>query len=139
VIIDVHGHYTKNLHNPTRGSINVSDDQIRESIVEGQLKLQLQRGTDLALFSPTAGGMTHHIGDARVSRYWTETVNDLVYRVSQLFPENFVPVCQLPQSPRVPASNCIEELERCVNELGFVACNLNPVPIHPTATGSIPR
>jgi 4-oxalmesaconate hydratase len=142
VIIDVHGHYTtapqglrdyrawqqENLHNPTKGSLDITDDQIRESIENGQLKMQLERGTDLALFSPTAGGMTHHIGDARVSRYWTETVNDLVYRVSQLFPDNFLPVCQLPQSPRVPASNCIEELERCVNELGFVACNLNPDP-----------
>ena len=45
-----------------------------------------------------------------------------------LFPENFVGVCQLPQSPGVPPANCIAELERCVNELGFVGCNLNPDP-----------
>jgi 4-oxalmesaconate hydratase len=37
-------------------------------------------------------------------------------------------VCQLPQSPGVPPANCIEELERCVNELGFIGCNLNPDP-----------
>jgi 4-oxalmesaconate hydratase len=38
-------------------------------------------------------------------------------------------VCQLPQSPGaddMPA--CVRELERCVNELGFVGCNLNPDP-----------
>jgi 4-oxalmesaconate hydratase len=34
-------------------------------------------------------------------------------------------VCQLPQTPGIPPSNSIEELERCVNELGFVGCNLN--------------
>jgi 4-oxalmesaconate hydratase len=37
-------------------------------------------------------------------------------------------VCQLPQVPGVPPSNCIAELERCVNELGFIGCNLNPDP-----------
>jgi 4-oxalmesaconate hydratase len=37
-------------------------------------------------------------------------------------------VCQLPQSPRVPPGNSIEELERCVNEFGFIGCNLNPDP-----------
>jgi 4-oxalmesaconate hydratase len=34
----------------------------------------------------------------------------------------------LPQSPGVPPQNCIPELERCVNELGFVGCNLSPDP-----------
>jgi 4-oxalmesaconate hydratase len=39
-----------------------------------------------------------------------------------------VGVCQLPQSPGVPPRNSIAELERCVNELGFIGCNLNPDP-----------
>jgi 4-oxalmesaconate hydratase len=34
----------------------------------------------------------------------------------------------LPQSPHVPVANCIGELVRCVTELGFVGCNLNPDP-----------
>ena len=37
-------------------------------------------------------------------------------------------MCQLPQTPGVPLANCIAELERCVNELGFIGCNLNPDP-----------
>jgi 4-oxalmesaconate hydratase len=45
-----------------------------------------------------------------------------------MFPKNFIGVCQLPQSPGVDPRNCIAELERCVNELGFVGCNLNPDP-----------
>jgi 4-oxalmesaconate hydratase len=45
-----------------------------------------------------------------------------------LFPDKFVGVCQLPQTTGVPPSNCIEELERCVTELGFIGCNLNPDP-----------
>jgi 4-oxalmesaconate hydratase len=34
----------------------------------------------------------------------------------------------LPQSPGVSPANCIAELERCVRDCGFVACNLNPDP-----------
>jgi 4-oxalmesaconate hydratase len=113
---------------PSKGKMNVSDDEIRHSIETGQLKLQRERGTDLTLFSPRASWMGHHFGNALISRYWTEHCNDLIYRVSQQFPDNFVGVCMLPQSPGVPPSNCIAELERCVTELGFVGCNLNPDP-----------
>ncbi len=45
-----------------------------------------------------------------------------------LYPEKFVGVCQLPQSPGVAPANCIPELERCVKEYGFIGCNLNPDP-----------
>jgi 4-oxalmesaconate hydratase len=48
--------------------------------------------------------------------------------VVDLYPDNFAGVCQLPQSPGVAPANCIPELERCVNELGFIGCNLNPDP-----------
>jgi 4-oxalmesaconate hydratase len=51
-----------------------------------------------------------------------------VHRVCELFPRNFVGVCQLPQAPGVPPANCIAELRRCVEELGFIGCNLNPDP-----------
>jgi 4-oxalmesaconate hydratase len=33
-----------------------------------------------------------------------------------------------PQSPGVPIDRSVGELERCVTELGFVGCNLNPDP-----------
>src|SRR6266850_3676521 len=87
-----------------------------------------ERGTTLTLFSPRASGMGHHIGDARVSMEWSRASNDCIHRVCTLFPENFIGVCQLPQTQGVSPENCIEELERCVNELGFVGCNLNPDP-----------
>jgi 4-oxalmesaconate hydratase len=106
----------------------VSDDEIRESIEQNQLRALRERGADMTIFSPRASGMAHHIGDERVSREWTRICNDLIYRVTQLFPENFIGVCQLPQSVGVSIKNSIGELERCVTELGFVGCNLNPDP-----------
>src|SRR5438309_10003627 len=142
MIIDIHGHYTTyppgvdayrgaqiaQMGAPTKGKMNVTDDEIRQSIETGQLKVQRERGTDLTLFSPRASGMGHHFGNELISRFWIEHTNDLIYRVEQMFPDNFVGVCALPQSPGVPPANCIAELERCVNQLGFVGCNLNPDP-----------
>jgi 4-oxalmesaconate hydratase len=54
--------------------------------------------------------------------------NDLIAQVCRIYPESFVGVCQLPQSPGVDPGTCAAELERCVLELGFVGCNLNPDP-----------
>src|SRR5437762_6921174 len=146
MIIDCHGHYTTApkalqtyrdaqiaaLKDPSarrvKGTIAISDDEIRESLEGAQLKFQRERGTDVTIFSPRASAMAHHIGDATTSLHWSEHCNDLIHRVCTLYPENFVGVCQLPQSPGVPPDSCVGELERAVNELGFVGCNLNPDP-----------
>jgi 4-oxalmesaconate hydratase len=149
MIIDVHGHYTtapKQLQawrqrqiasagTPFTEPLAISDDEIRETVGNGQLRLQQDRGTDVTLFSPTAGGMAHHYGDEETSKQWTRTVNDLIHRVVGLFPENFIGVCQLPQSPGVTPANCVDELVRCVEEYGFVACNVNPDPTDGYWTG----
>ncbi|HTP38756.1 MAG TPA: amidohydrolase family protein [Steroidobacteraceae bacterium] len=146
MIIDCHGHYTTAPgelqafrdaqiaalkdpgKTPDASKLNISDEQIRDSLEKAQLKLQRERGTDLTIFSPRASAMAHHIGDERVSLSWTRVCNDLIHRVVNLYPDNFVGVCQLPQSPGVPPVNSAAELERCVKELGFIGCNLNPDP-----------
>jgi 4-oxalmesaconate hydratase len=147
MIIDCHGHYTTSpkalkefrelqiaqLDDPLAKELpmpnaRISDDEIRDSLENNQLRVQLQRGVDLTIFSPTAGAMAHHVGTESTSRRWTEACNDLIHRAVGLYPRNFVGVCQLPQSPGVSPANCVAELERCVNELGFVGCNVNPDP-----------
>jgi 4-oxalmesaconate hydratase len=144
VIIDCHGHYTTvpAAHTSWRTSQlsawengeaapaypTISDDEIRESIEGSQLRLMTERGVDLTIFSPRASAMAHHEGDEGVSHRWSEACNDLIHRVTQLYPDSFAGVCQLPQSPGVPIANSVAELRRCVQELGFVGCNLNPDP-----------
>jgi 4-oxalmesaconate hydratase len=118
-------------HIGEKGQLSISDEEIRESVEQNQLRLQRERGIDLALFSPRASGMGHHIGNASTSQVWTEHTNDLIRRVCDLFPANFAPVCALPQTPADPeagVANSVVELRRCVEELGFVGCNLNPDP-----------
>jgi 4-oxalmesaconate hydratase len=72
--------------------------------------------------------MGHHEGDQQVSLEWTVACNNLIKRVVDLYPETFVGVAQLPQSPGADLTESIKELERAVNELGFIGCNLNPDP-----------
>jgi len=148
MIIDCHGHYTtapkalqvyrdaqiaalqtsQGSGARAKGAIAISDDEIRESLENAQLKLQRERGTDVTIFSPRASAMAHHIGDETTSLHWSQHCNDLIARVCALYPKNFVGVCQLPQSPGVAPARSIPELERSVADLGFIGCNLNPDP-----------
>ena len=147
MIIDCHGHYTTTpeplgayreaqktalkkdpLHVGEKGVIAITDDQIRESLESNQLKLQRARGTDLTIFSPRASWMEHHVGNAHTSRFWTEHTNDLIFRVTQLYPQSFIGACALPQSPGTSLATSVAELDRCVRQLGFVGCNLNLDP-----------
>ena len=147
MIIDCHGHYTTAPpalgefreaqkaalatdpdHTGEKGAVAIGDDEIRESLEGAQLRLQRERGTDLTLFSPRASWMGHHIGNVHTSRFWTEHCNELIRRVCDLYPKNFAPVCQLPQSPAARIEPSVRELERCVDEMGFVGANVNPDP-----------
>ena len=143
MIIDCHGHYTtapgqlqafreaqiaalKGGQPPVLAAI--ADDEIRASLEGAQLKFQRERGTDLTIFSPRASAMGHHVGTGETSLAWTRLCNDMIARVVTLYPDNFVGVCQLPQSPGAGLDAVVTELERCITELGFIGCNLSPDP-----------
>lgn len=146
MIIDIHGHYTTapkaleewrnkqiaSIDNPSLApkvsDLKISDDELRESIEKNQLMQMNDRGVDLTLFSPRASFMAHHIGDFNISATWSALCNELCFRVAELYPERFIGVAMLPQSPGVDPATCIPELEKCINEYGFVGINLNPDP-----------
>jgi len=139
MIIDVHAHYTQaspkldafrgkqvgSQNKPVKGSLGISDDEIRVSL-KGNIQQMQDRGINRLMFSPRASGMGHDFGNELISRYWTEANNDLIGRVCKLFPDQFSPVGQLPQTPGVSPKNCLEEIDRCVQEWGFVGFNINP-------------
>ena len=145
MIIDCHGHYTTappqlqafrdaqlarladaSLPVPELGEI--TDDALRASVQDNQLRVLRERGGDVMVFSPKASGMEHHVPDAGTARDWAATSNDLVARVVGLYPEHFAGACQLPQTPGGRLDDAVVELRRCVEVLGFVGCNLNPDP-----------
>ena len=133
MIIDCHGHYTTapkaledwrnqqiaNLKTPELGpkvsDLNISDDELIESIEKNQLAKMKERGSDLTIFSPRASFMAHHIGDFNTSATWAAICNELCARVAKLFPDNFIAAAMLPQSPGVDPKTSIAELEKCVN------------------------
>jgi 4-oxalmesaconate hydratase len=143
LIIDCHGHYTTApaAHNDWRDLQKaafkageavpaypaISDDEIRETLEKNQIRLLKERGADITIFSPRASAMAPHVGDESVAKQWARVNNDLIRRCADLYPDIFVPVCMLPQSPAADMQSSIAELERCV-DMGFVGCNLNPDP-----------
>lgn len=146
MIIDIHGHYTTapkaleawrnrqiagiadRSQMPKASELRISDDELRETIQNNQLALMRERGLDLTVFSPRASFMAHHIGGFQVSSTWAALCNELCFRISQLFPDHFVPAAMLPQSPGVAPETCIPELVKCIEQFGAVAVNLNPDP-----------
>ena len=115
MIIDCHGHYTtapKALEawrnqqiagikdpaaRPKAADLRITDDELRELIDANQLRFMKERGADLTIFSPRASFMAHHIGDFAVSSTWASLCNELIYRVSKLFPDYFAGAAMLPQ------------------------------------------
>ena len=146
LVIDCHGHFTTappaleawrarqiaslggGSPAPRTADLAIGDDELRQALEGAQLRVQRERGIDLTIFSPRASFMAHHVGDAATSATWASLCNALIHRVATLYPDRFAGACMLPQSPGVPPSNCLDELERCVVEYGFVGCNLNPDP-----------
>jgi 4-oxalmesaconate hydratase len=139
MIVDAHGHYTQappqlrvyrgeqvvHLARPKKARLNVSDEQLDKSL-QANLARMAELGVDCTLLSPRAGSMGHDFGGELTSLYWTQANNDILARVHSMYPGKFIPMCQLPQTPGVGPANCLPELERCVEELGFVGCLINP-------------
>ena len=146
MIIDAHGHYTtapkafeawrlrqieavKNASAmPSASELHISDAEIQDSLEANQLRQMRDRGHDLTIFSPRAIFMAHHVGDFRVSSIWAALCNDLIHRVTTLYPGQFAQAIMLPQSPGVDPSTCIAEIDRCLREFNIVGVNLNPDP-----------
>jgi 4-oxalmesaconate hydratase len=139
MIVDCHGHYTtvpdahkryrqQQLAGEDPAPAEIADDAIRETIEQNQLRVMRERGSDVTIFSPQASAMEHHVPDPQLAIDWARACNDLIFRVTELFPQHFAGVCQLPQTPDGNLDACVDELRRCVEELGFVGTNLNPDP-----------
>ncbi len=145
MIIDCRGHQTlvpkahtdfraaqkARLEDPSRPRPplpGMHDDEIAEIIENNQLKLLKERGGDITIFSPRASAMEPHVGDRETAIDWSRACNDLIHKVTELFPDSFIGVGMLPQRPDAPLDDAIDELERAVLELNFVGVNLNPDP-----------
>lgn len=137
-VIDVHGHistppafraYAYNLvalRSPGDGELVISDAEMQTAL-DRHLQVMDERQIDVQLISPRPVAMMHWERPFIVEK-WTRTTNDAIAQQCRMHPSRFAGVAQLPQNRDLDTRNCVAELERCVNELGFVGAILNPDP-----------
>lgn len=147
MIIDCHGHvsppaqlwtYKASImsHRGAHGSrmAPVSDEDILfyankpEMAPCGHVDMLGRLGIDRQLISPRPFQMMHSVKPARVVHWFTAETNNIIHRTVQLMPDRFFGIAGLPQVAGAPIEGCLPELERCISELGFRGCLLNPDP-----------
>lgn len=146
MIIDAHAHVvltnesyrtmailTGARNNPT-SMAKIPSDEVISKATEGLLANMDEVGTDMQFLSPRPYLQMHSLGPESVPLVWARYNNDLIHRTIQLHPERLRGVAGLPQYRDSSPANCIAELDRCINELGFVGCMLNPDPMEGDGT-----
>ena len=130
-----------------RGKVNVTDDQIRHAVEEHKEAFPHPHmhyidkvGTNIQLISPRPFQLMHSESQAILVQWFHEEVNNIIHRETQIYPDRFIGIAGIPTVAGQPLDMAINELERCVNELGFKGTLLNPDPyensgIHPPALG----
>ncbi len=148
MVIDVHAHViapaelyaykawllsSRGAHG--RGNPQVPPERLREC-VEQNIAIMDSVGTDIQLLSPRPFQLMHSEQPASVVRWWIQANNDLIAEQVRLFPQRLRGVAALPQAPSLEPAEWLDELDRAVNELGFVGCLVNPDPSE--GTGYVP-
>lgn len=94
----------------------------------GHVSYMDERNIDVQIIGPRPfmmlGWMEPHLLPA-----WTRYVNDTIHQQVSWHPDRFLGAAQLPQiSAADDLSNCLDELNRCVQEFGFIAAYVSPDP-----------
>ena len=147
MVIDCHGHYTtapkelqafrdaqiaalKDPRAPRRRrSLDITDDQIRESVAAAAEVPARSRHRRHDLLAARVGDGASHRRRRRPACDWTRALQRSDSPRLRRCSRRTSSACASCRRRRGdPLANCIAELERCVNELGFIGCNLNPDP-----------
>jgi 4-oxalmesaconate hydratase len=129
--MQMHLHFRK-LTAGSGNSVRPKPVEISDDEVEASLELHLREldavGTDVQILSPRPWSIP--TGDRRGDLVMdiAQQANDMIARIVKLHPDRFVGMAALPQTAGVSPSFGVEELQRCVDELGFVGCKINPDP-----------
>jgi predicted TIM-barrel fold metal-dependent hydrolase len=103
-------------------------DEAFQKAGQRHIDIMNERDIDVQVIGPRPfmmlGYMAPHLLPA-----WTRFVNDTIAKQVELFPDRLIGAAQLPQNSDAPdLSHCLDELRRCVDELGFKAVYLSPDP-----------
>jgi predicted TIM-barrel fold metal-dependent hydrolase len=119
-----------------RGGSNISDDELRYAVEkekflgrhDSHMEYIDRLGTDMQLISPRPFQAMHSEKPGFLVEWWTEEVNNIIHRQTKMWPKRFVGIAGLPQASGESLDASVKELQRCVKELGFKGCLLNPDP-----------
>lgn len=138
-VLDVHGHLSRppeymayagmvlaNNGAFPPNSFRVSDARLEESQAR-HLKELDGRQIDAQLLGPRPFSSFHWMRPILQSA-WTRFTNDLIAQAVRLHPDRFLGMAHLPQNAEQDTGGCLPELNRCVEELGFVGAYVNPDP-----------
>lgn len=140
MVIDIHGHVSpppelfayqaqliasRGFHG--KGGPAVDDEKVVAAATR-HVEMLGRLGIDRQLISPRPFAMMHSQQPEKIVHWFIEHTNDLIATQVRAYPDVFVGCAGLPQSGGVSPANSVHELERCIIELGFVGCVLNPDP-----------
>ena len=95
-------------------------------------------GTDVQLVSARPYSLMHSEKPHRIVHWWAMAVNDAIATQSEFYPKRIQGIANLPQCWGEPIETTFEELDRCINELGFVGALVNPDPSEGRAPTEVP-
>lgn len=142
MVIDAHAHLAgpEECYEYFRGFANVcgpagrglrkfavSDERLEECI-QPQIKQFLQLGTEMQLVTPPDHAIPTAERRGILVMGITQQLNDMTAQCVRLHPENIAGLASLPQSPSIQPRTALEEIDRCVRELGLIGVRINPDP-----------
>ena len=138
-VVDIHGHVSTPVQfrsfafNLVIGAPGGRDGQLAMSddLMETAQKPHVQRldeyNIEAQFISPRPVAMMLY-ERPKIVQKWTATTNNVIHQACRMYPDRFYGIGQLPQQSGEDTSNCLDELERCVTELGFVGATISPDP-----------
>lgn len=141
MIIDIHGHTntppslfayksgllaSRGAHG--KGNTWLDEEQLARVVNNHVTNTMDKVGTDVQFLSPRPFQMMHSEKPARIVHWFTEMCNNAIVQTIKIAPTRYRGICSLPLIPGEPVSACFEELDRCVDEHGFIGVMINPDP-----------
>ena len=114
-----------------KGSPGITVEMLAKATWQGtrtHIQILDEVGTDIALLSARPYTLMHSEKPEIIVRWFTEATNDVLAMAVKTAPERFQGVACLPQWHGAGTATYVQELKRCVNDLGFVGCMINPDP-----------
>ena len=110
------------------GKSGISEERI-EQFAQNNLKIMDKVQTDVQFLSPRPFQLMHSEKPEVLVHWWCEMNNDVIASQVKAHPDRFQGIAGLPHvSGAKDSSHVVPELERTVNEFGFIGCLINPDP-----------